>query len=312
IWIGEDSDNNILVDIWEIELEEMFCPKVIMHLHNPMIPTPVEFLLDDTALMQKFSTSHVVHWDTDSSTRTVQEAFEFYKNSWNKHWFLDLGGTNSNRTPSYWASYYNSRKNNYSTPTTYAHCFRDQGSCVIQYWFYYPYNDWAGDHEGDWEHINVKLSSANPDVAEMVEVVYYFHEKRKTLSVSQISKDGNHPYVYVGGSQNAFTCSGSTSGGSYYRVGTLTNVIKITGLGGPSDVDENIVGTRVIQPAEFNIVHMASVCNLWWMKFPGEWGVPPSLISDSDVITNHAPVSPFHHDCWEEYEADGKANYNRW
>ncbi len=26
---------------------------------------------------------------------------------------------------------------------------------VIQYWFFYPYNDFGNDHEGDWEHINV-------------------------------------------------------------------------------------------------------------------------------------------------------------
>jgi len=26
---------------------------------------------------------------------------------------------------------------------------------VIQYWFFYPFNDGANNHEGDWEHINV-------------------------------------------------------------------------------------------------------------------------------------------------------------
>ncbi|NQS97695.1 MAG: hypothetical protein HQ591_04510 [candidate division Zixibacteria bacterium] len=29
---------------------------------------------------------------------------------------------------------------------------------VIQYWFFYPFNDFANDHEGDWEHINVVIT----------------------------------------------------------------------------------------------------------------------------------------------------------
>ena len=28
---------------------------------------------------------------------------------------------------------------------------------VLQYWFFYPYNDGANNHEGDWEHINVSI-----------------------------------------------------------------------------------------------------------------------------------------------------------
>src|SRR5204863_7068580 len=29
---------------------------------------------------------------------------------------------------------------------------------VFQYWFFYPYNDAANTHEGDWEHINVVVT----------------------------------------------------------------------------------------------------------------------------------------------------------
>ena len=34
---------------------------------------------------------------------------------------------------------------------------------ALQYWFFYPFNDFANDHEGDWEHINVIVSSQFPD-----------------------------------------------------------------------------------------------------------------------------------------------------
>jgi hypothetical protein len=34
---------------------------------------------------------------------------------------------------------------------------KDRYEFILQYWFYYPYNDAANNHEGDWEHINVSL-----------------------------------------------------------------------------------------------------------------------------------------------------------
>ena len=32
---------------------------------------------------------------------------------------------------------------------------------VLQYWFFYPYNDGGNNHEGDWEHINVFIKPLN-------------------------------------------------------------------------------------------------------------------------------------------------------
>ncbi len=72
---------------------------------------------------------------------------------------------------------------------------------VIQYWFYYPLNDGGNNHEGDWEHINVVLTTtdrigqplAPADVRELLSertsldqvviarVEYYFHHKLMTL-----------------------------------------------------------------------------------------------------------------------------------
>jgi len=33
---------------------------------------------------------------------------------------------------------------------------------VLQYWFFYPYNDGGNDHEGDWEHLNVVVAGGDP------------------------------------------------------------------------------------------------------------------------------------------------------
>lgn len=71
---------------------------------------------------------------------------------------------------------------------------------ILQYWFFYPYNDAGNKHEGDWEHINVVVSARSevtaPQTAAQVEALlrrapdqldgpdplvirridYYFHE----------------------------------------------------------------------------------------------------------------------------------------
>lgn len=84
---------------------------------------------------------------------------------------------------------------------------------VLQYWFFYPYNDGFNNHEGDWEHINVFIKPLNklheplsktdvrrilagggisdtaPDRLVIQRVDYYFHHKVMTL-------DYTRPNVY--------------------------------------------------------------------------------------------------------------------
>ena len=46
---------------------------------------------------------------------------------------------------------------------------------VIEYKYFYPYNDWWNNHEGDWQGIDVVVSSRNPATAELLGVEYRFH-----------------------------------------------------------------------------------------------------------------------------------------
>lgn len=86
---------------------------------------------------------------------------------------------------------------------------------VLQYWFFYPYNDGGNNHKGDWEHINVTISPRSqvtqlmtgeqihellagvwldipPGADELVikRIDYYFHHKVFTL-------DFTSPNVYL-------------------------------------------------------------------------------------------------------------------
>jgi hypothetical protein len=106
------------------------------------------------------------------------------------------------------------------TPTQYAHVFwldRARGELVVQYWFFYPFNEWINHHEGDWEHINVivrgptQLASAGD--YRVVGCEYYFHGYR--LDVERPERVAGHPVVFVGGRTHLLWWSGTQSGGSY-------------------------------------------------------------------------------------------------
>ena len=65
--------------------------------------------------------------------------------------------------------------------TAYVHIYKRKVSTymdsvtVIQYKYFYPYNDWWNDHEGDWQGIDVVVSSSDPNTATILGVEYRFH-----------------------------------------------------------------------------------------------------------------------------------------
>ena len=133
--------------------------------------------------------------------------------------------------------------------TAYAHIYKTthktytDSITVIQYFYFYPYNHWWNNHEGDWQRVHVVVSSRNPANAEVIGVEYLFHgahvsyykdypynynnlgqiventgqyypslttsfvfEPRENLKLSQ----GTHPIVYVGaGSHAAYPTGGN-------------------------------------------------------------------------------------------------------
>ncbi len=98
---------------------------------------------------------------------------------------------------------------------------------VIQYFYFYPFNDWWNNHEGDWQRIDVVVSSRDPDTAEFLGVEYRFHEVwlnyYKDYGDNPGITDnfvynaifhtrlqaGTHPVAYIGaGSHAAYPISG--------------------------------------------------------------------------------------------------------
>ena len=216
------------------------------------------------------------------------------------------------------------------TETIYAHFFKEDGKIIIQYWFFYPFNDGFNNHEGDWEHINVHLSSQNPALASIIEIDYYFHHKVKTVSTGYYIEDSTHPIVYVGGSCAGITppesCRPSNNtGGSYPWPGRWNNI-------GQWGYDEYVWGDGptihhwlfinskpdrgiVILPEPDRIDYNEHP-EMSWLKADVAWG---HLAAESpyevfgSLAGNSAPCGPYHNIGWNEtgpVEKDGKKYEN--
>jgi hypothetical protein len=101
-------------------------------------------------------------------------------------------------------------------PTVYAHVATEPthpDRLALQYWFYYPFNDWNNLHEGDWEMIQLVFAASTPEEAletDPLQVGYSQHEGGEKAEWGDDKLeivDGTHPVVYpaAGSHANFFT-----------------------------------------------------------------------------------------------------------
>ena len=108
---------------------------------------------------------------------------------------------------------------------------RQDGWVVLQYWFFYAFNDWrsgffgANDHEADWEKVFVYLSESPSGALAPVWTAYSSHEYegnilRRRWDDPELEKVGEHPVVYV--------CAGSHS--NQYAAGEYLTELELSFL----------------------------------------------------------------------------------
>ncbi len=214
----------------------------------------------------------------------------------------DVGKTN----PTAWYASWNqaiathASDSRYANGTTYVDLFRaPSGELVIQYWFFYPFNNSGNRHEGDWEHVNVIVSSENLADARIERVEYYFHEKvevARTAGQDYEVADGTHPVVYVGGFTGACQNFGYGTHGSYPRAGIINDINPAGGqenVGGDGleiDFDDyqNLVLLTNEMPRPVFINDPDATYEEGWQTFGAFWGhplsKPLSCASDIDLL----------------------------
>ncbi|HET7272621.1 MAG TPA: hypothetical protein VFI90_16230 [Rubrobacter sp.] len=91
---------------------------------------------------------------------------------------------------------------------------RQDGWIVLQYWLFYPFNDWrsgffgANDHEADWEKVFVYLSESETGEISPEWVAYAAHNYtgdnlRRRWDDPEVEKVDDHPVIFVGAGSHA-------------------------------------------------------------------------------------------------------------
>jgi hypothetical protein len=148
-------------------------------------------------------------------------------------------------------------------PTQYAHLFwfnRAEGLLGIQYWFYYPFNEWLNHHEGDWEHIDVILAgpSALTAAARFRPVGFRFAFHSFSLETDSVVRIGgtdpgeDHVVVFVGGRGRMLWWQGTASGASY----PLPAFYPSVGPGLSSPDEDTRAPRRFIGARDFTVVQL--------------------------------------------------------
>lgn len=90
----------------------------------------------------------------------------------------------------------------------YGRVIRDSGYTVLQYWYFYAYNDWrsrvfgVNDHEADWEQVTIHLTGPD-DELRPAWIASSAHDEvgddlRRRWDDPDLTLDGDHPVIFAG------------------------------------------------------------------------------------------------------------------
>ena len=187
-----------------------------------------------------------------------------------------------------------------SGPIVYGTAFRTKSRIDLQYWLWYPYDDFGPGypaeeiwqvHEGDWEAVSVVLDrTGTPLVA-----AYSQHRAGQRRPWAKVEKRGAHPIVYVGlGSHANFFTVGEHPLWAPATEQAAINVMKAYGIAVPADQTGR---GRVIRPKLVPVTANAPS----WMTFAGAWGETEYLhLPDRDPISaGSGPRAPAFQRQWK-------------
>lgn len=189
---------------------------------------------------------------------------------------------------------------------------------VLQYWFFYPFNNWrsgffgANDHEADWEMICLYLSEdvesgeVQPEWVAYATHDYHGDDLRRSWDDPEVERSGEHPVIYVGAGSHA----------SYYQRGEYLTELELAIFARITRVIEQVrvFGQRRLRQYEGDTPHPGegAPSNIFRIPFvdyargdglaigPGEnktWG-PPRL------LTPTPPWVTFYRGLWGLYTRD--------
>ncbi|MFP4598216.1 MAG: Vps62-related protein [Persicimonas sp.] len=250
------------------ETIERFAPEVRFHPRERYFPSSVSWFIERSELRvdgeQAPGAPTLAEGQTSASILpTLAMEKQKSKRFDPKRYFLEIAGD---------ADEERVRQGNLDSAQTYVH-FREtsDGSAGydIQYWFFYPYSGplmggpAGGAHEGDWEHITVRVDSSRQNIQK---IFYACHvSEGRWLDPKQVRFDqGDHPVVY----------SARYGHASYPRAGVHSRGFL------PADrTADGGARWKTWNSVELVAVDGEALPEKKWMRFAGRWGQVGTLFS---------------------------------
>ena len=224
---------------------------------EPFAPTDIDLLLGEetVALRGPWNVTDLVEIGPDGDD--LVKRFEYH---------LDFPGNALDPGCDYnrWAQ----RLTKGSEPVVYAHVAGEAefpGKLALQYWFFYPFNDFNNTHEGDWEMIQLVFDAPDARAAlgvDPVEIGYSSHEgaERSAWDDEKLELVGSRPVVYPAAGSHANKYSDALWLGSSAEAGV--------------GCDDTRGPHRELSPEVATIPsdRKAAEAAFPWIAFEGRWG----------------------------------------
>jgi hypothetical protein len=203
-------------------------------------------------------------------------------------YYLDLPGNTLSPKCDYAREFVNLRSQSRAPPVTYAHIASEPGydGLVVQYWFFYWFNQFNDIHEGDWEGMQIAFDAGTPEQALAdgpSEIALFQHAggERAAWDATKVQKEDTHPIVYpAAGSHATF----------YDEAIYIQNGKNGSGVG-CDNTSEPLTRTEpepIIVPT-----HAARGTEFQWLSYLGHWG-------QREKGFNNGPTGPVTKGQWLE------------
>lgn len=262
-----DRDHDGLSDALEDTLLARYAPLVLLHPTEPAMPASTDWLIARAELepapgprprVLAASILGLLSWPRpveDPAARLHPAA-------------SDHAGA---RNPRHWV--------------VYGHVFPAQGGgVVLQYWFFYAFNDAYGlfDHEGDWEHVAVKLGpSLAPEGAWYAR--HYDSHPGVWFDWGALSREGDHPVVLSGRGTHA-------SYASTYEVPDWERTCDTTWPAAAAAAGCHVWRTWAADTGGVVNVGQRNAPRVPFIAWPGRWGSTGRLGMDSRTLPPRGPA----------------------
>jgi len=203
-------------------------------------------------------------------------------------YYLDLEGKVLGQTCVYSKAFAKLVEEGRAPAVTYAHIAREPNhpGFVLQYWFFWYFNQFNDLHEGDWEGMQLSFeaeTTAQALTEEPSEIIVFQHAggERAEWSDAKVQKEGTHPIVYpAAGSHATF----------YDSAVYIQNGQRGSGVG----CDNTTEPLRELRPRPVLLPESASeVGPFKWLSYDGRWG-------EREKGFNNGPTGPTTKTVWRE------------